>query len=171
MKKRTSLPEDLGKARSAIREVVGDGAISVFITRSKHRINTPKYVMVFTYANDQLIVRLPVKGYLLLAFLYSHIGNANVITISCNDIALKFKKHISSIYGALKVLRSNNVVLKINGNYHISPQVCWCGSLVQWKQTIENLRESERVKIPIEREKKKINRFNEIVPFVSSDAV
>lgn len=162
--KRTTLPDDLGRAQSAMREILGDGEVSVFITRSKKRINTPKYVMVFTYANNVLIRKLPVKAYLLLAYLYSHVDTANIINISLADIAIDIEKHRSSVYGALKVLRTLNIVLKTQGKYYISPQICWCGSLVQWRSAMNTLNDSIRVKIPIDRRSVKINRFSDVIP-------
>ncbi len=172
--KRVRLPDELGKMQSAIRDVLGgNGEISVFLARSKKRINTQKYLIVFQFANEQLLRKLPIRAYLLLSYIYSICDTGNSIPISVKDIAKTFNKSPGNVYGAMKQLKDCNIILKMNGKYYLSPQIGWCGSLVQWRNAMDNMKASQYVKIPVDRKSfnSKINRFNEIVPFVSADVV
>ena len=162
-KKRTKIADDLRDVQSAIKEIIGSDEITVSIMKTKNRINTKEYIILFNHPNEKLRDYLSEHAYYLYGHLCHICQTDNILPFTVENISKSWKYSLQNTYKTLHYLTFLNIILKrknIKGEkyFFLNPQLGWRGSLFYWKNSILNLSVNDYVKINIDTIRS-INRF------------
>jgi len=161
--KRTNLPTELQDVKSAMSEIMGRNDFNIIFRQNKKRINTPGYVLIFKYANEQIRQSITFRAHTLLSHIYYILTESNKIPLDAANLAKSWGYTKWNLDKALAELRRHNLLIKMGGSWCVSPEIAWCGWLKEWKAVCDNIAEADRVTLPISR-RKHMQRKEEIIP-------